>query len=168
MEQANALIQGTLIPCARHSNAASSARTPCLSCIISQADAPMWKSTTVVQTARKRKVQRQVKICLAGIRMYRESLPNEHDAGKMGVTITKLGTSTEEDLITMKQWQDETPKLEAVSDLASWIRVSKFFRVSLPAPFNNCVNVDTKACASPSRRRPWRVQYRLVWQRPSS
>ncbi|KAG2780110.1 hypothetical protein PC129_g16927 [Phytophthora cactorum] len=118
MEQANALIQGTLVPVkdlalVRKTLECSFISTDALPVLhnISQADAPMWKSTTVVQIARKRKVQRQVKIvfpknyliqCLAGIRMYRESLPNKHDAGKLGVTITKLGTSTEEDLITMK------------------------------------------------------------------
>ncbi|KAF1787393.1 hypothetical protein GQ600_25471 [Phytophthora cactorum] len=86
MEQANALIQGTLVPVkdlalVRKTLECSFISTDALPVLhnISQADAPMWKSTTVVQIARKRKVQRQVKIvfpknyliqCLAGIRMY--------------------------------------------------------------------------------------------------
>ncbi|KAG6942486.1 hypothetical protein JG688_00018181 [Phytophthora aleatoria] len=70
----------------------------------------MWKSTTIVLIVRKRKVQRQDMICLAGITMHRELLPNEHDPGKMGVTITKRGTFTENDLITMKPWQEGIPK----------------------------------------------------------
>ncbi|KAF1794012.1 hypothetical protein JG687_00019056 [Phytophthora cactorum] len=44
------------------------------------------------------------------ITMHRESLPNEHDPGKMGVAITKRGTVTENDLITMKPWQEGIPK----------------------------------------------------------
>ncbi|KAF1785839.1 hypothetical protein GQ600_4154 [Phytophthora cactorum] len=65
----------------------------------------------------------------------------------MGLAITKLGMFTEKDLIAMRQWQEEIPKLEAVSDLASWTRVSSFPSV-IAGPFNNCVNVNTKACAS--------------------
>ncbi|KAF4042468.1 hypothetical protein GN244_ATG05176 [Phytophthora infestans] len=115
--------------------------------------APTWKSTTIVQIARKRKVNRQVTIvfpksylakCLAGIKTYRKSLPDEHDAGKMGVAITKLGTFAEKDLVTTMQWRDETPKLEAISDLAAWVRLSKFSRISMPSPLNKCFNI---ACA---------------------
>ncbi|OWY92815.1 hypothetical protein PHMEG_00038024 [Phytophthora megakarya] len=40
------------------------------------------------------------------------------------------------------------PKLESFSDLASWIRLSKFSRLSLTPPLNNCINIDTKACAA--------------------
>lgn len=163
VHQANSLVQGTLVPLkdlalVRKTLEFSFNVTDALPVMnsITSFGAPTWKSTTVVQIARKRKINRQVTIaftnnyltkCLGGIKTYRNALPSEHDAGKMGVTITKLGTYTEKDLITMKQWRDETPKLEAISDLACWVRLSKFSRISMPFPLNNCVNVDTKACA---------------------
>ncbi|ETP27503.1 hypothetical protein F442_23220 [Phytophthora nicotianae P10297] len=128
---------------------------PVLSSITPE-DSPSWKATSIVLLARKQKVHRKVRIvfpnsyvtkCIAGINTYRKSLPNEHHAGRMGVAITKLGTFAEEDLKTMHVWHESYPKWVAVNDLAEWIRVSKFTRISLPSPLNNCTTVDLKACA---------------------
>ncbi|KAE9086829.1 hypothetical protein PF006_g25939 [Phytophthora fragariae] len=161
--EANALVQGTLIPVkdlalvrktmSRSFNVADA--LPVLNSI-EQVDAPSWKSTTILLLARKQKVHRKVTIvfpknyvskCIAGIATYRKSLPSDHNAGRMGVSIEKLGTFAEEDLITMLEWNDESPKVMAVNDLAEWIRVSRFTRISLPSPLNNCATVDMQACA---------------------
>ncbi|KAG6942434.1 hypothetical protein JG688_00018122 [Phytophthora aleatoria] len=159
MEQANALIQGTLVPVKdltleRKTLEYSFNVTDALPVLhsISQADAPLWKSTTVVQIARKRKVQRQVTIvfpknypikCLAG---------SEHDAGMMGLAIPKLGMFTEKDLIAMKQWQEEIPKLEAVTDLASWTRVSSFPECHC-RPLSTTVSTSTQKLVHRTSRR---------------
>ncbi|KAE8981685.1 hypothetical protein PR001_g23930, partial [Phytophthora rubi] len=161
--EANALVQGTLIPVkdlalirktmSRSLNVADA--LPVLNSI-EQVDAPSWKSTAILLLARKQKVHRKVTIvfpknyvskCIAGIATYRKSLPSDHNAGRMGVSIKKLGTFAEEDLITMLEWNDESPKVMAVNDLAEWIRVPRFTRISLPSPLNNCATVDMQACA---------------------
>ncbi|KAF4127864.1 hypothetical protein GN958_ATG22920 [Phytophthora infestans] len=127
--EAKALVQGTFnvedaVP-GRHS--------------ITKVDAPTWKATSIVQLARKQKVHKKVIIFF--------QRTTDHEAGRMGVPIKKLGTFTEKDLITMRDWHDESPKFDAFSDLAAWIRVSRFARITLPSPLNNCVTVDLQACA---------------------
>lgn len=128
---------------------------------ITKVDAPTWKATSIVQLARKQKVHKKVTIVfpknyasksIAGINIYRKSLPNIHEAGRMGVSIKKLGTFTEKDLIMMRDWHDESPKFDAFSGLAAWIRVSRFARITLPSPLNNCVTADLQACAKKSDR----------------
>ncbi|KAG7389480.1 hypothetical protein PHYPSEUDO_010365 [Phytophthora pseudosyringae] len=161
--EANALVQGTLVPVkdlalvrktiARSFNVEDA--LPVLNSI-TQVEAPSWKSTTIVLLARKQKVHRKVTTvfpknyvtkCIAGINTYRKSLPSDHNAGRMGASIKKLGTFSEEDLITMREWHDASPKLVAVNDLAEWIRLSKFNRITLPSPLNNCTTLDMQACA---------------------
>ncbi|KUF79560.1 ATP-binding Cassette (ABC) Superfamily [Phytophthora nicotianae] len=162
--EANALVQGTLVPVkdlalVRKTIVCSLNVTDALPVLasIEEVGSPSWSATSIVQLARKQKVQQKVTIvfpknylskCIAGINTYRKSLPSEHDAGKMGVSIRKLGTFAEKDLLTMRDWHNETPKLEAVRDLCSWIRASKFSRIALSTPLNNCATVDLKACAT--------------------
>ncbi|KAF4135286.1 Ulp1 protease family C-terminal catalytic domain-containing protein [Phytophthora infestans] len=47
----------------------------------------------------------------------------------------------------MRDWHDESPKFDASSDLAAWIRISRFARITLPSPLSNCVTADLQACA---------------------
>ncbi|KAF4042370.1 hypothetical protein GN244_ATG05363 [Phytophthora infestans] len=133
--EAKALVQGTLVP----EKDLALVRKP-LTCSfnvedavpvlpsITKVDAPTWKATSIVQLARKQKVHKKVTIvfpknyvskCIADINMYRKFLPSDHEAGRMGVSIKKLGTFTEKDLITMRDWHDESPKFDAFSDLAA-------------------------------------------------
>ncbi|OWZ21186.1 hypothetical protein PHMEG_0004303 [Phytophthora megakarya] len=76
--------------------------------------------------------------CIAGIETYRKSLPTEDHSRMLGVTIKKLGTFTEKDQITIRDWNDEMP---------GWQIVSKLSRISLPSPLNDCTTVDLEACA---------------------
>ncbi|KUF77565.1 ATP-binding Cassette (ABC) Superfamily [Phytophthora nicotianae] len=161
--EAKALVQGTLVPekdlaLVRKTLACSFNVEDALPVLhsIAKVDAPTWKATSIVQLARKQKVHKKVTIvfpknyvtkCIAGINMYRKSFPSDDEAGRMGVSIKKLGTFTEKDLITMRDWHDESPKFDAFCDLAAWIRVSRFARITLPSPLNNCVTVDLQACA---------------------
>ncbi|KAG1688330.1 hypothetical protein DVH05_003762 [Phytophthora capsici] len=111
--EANELVQGTLIPVKDLSLVRKTLECnfnvvdalPVLSSITPQ-DSPTWKSTSIVLLAKKQKVHRKVTIvfpknyvtkCIAGIKTYRKSLPSDHHAGRMGVSIKK----TEEDLKTM-------------------------------------------------------------------
>ncbi|KAF4130898.1 hypothetical protein GN958_ATG19903 [Phytophthora infestans] len=162
--EANELVQGRLVPVKdlslvrktlEHNGNVADA-LPVLNSITPE-DSPTWKATSIVLLARKQKVHRKVTIvfpknyvakCMAGIKIYRKSLPSDHHAGRMGVSISKMGTFAEEDLKAMLMWHDEYPKLVAVHDLAEWIRVSKFTRISLPSPLNHCTTVDLKACAA--------------------
>ncbi|KAF4133066.1 hypothetical protein GN958_ATG17822 [Phytophthora infestans] len=162
--EANELVQGRLVPVKdlslvrktlEHNGNVADA-LPVLNSITPE-DPPTWKATSVVLLARKQKVHRKVTIvfpknyvakCMAGIKIYRKSLPSDHHAGRMGVSTSKMGTFAEEDLKAMLMWYDEYPKLVAVHDLAEWIRVSKFTRILLPSPLNNCTTVDLKACAA--------------------
>ncbi|ETP52545.1 hypothetical protein F442_02461 [Phytophthora nicotianae P10297] len=161
--EAKALVQGTLVPekdltLVRKTLACSSNVEDALPVLysIAKVDASTWKATSIVQLARKQKVHKKVTIvfpnnyvtkCIAGINMYRKSFPSDDEAGRMKVSIKKLGTFAEKDFITMRDWHDESPKFDVFCDLAAWIRVSRFARITLPSPLNNCVTVDLQACA---------------------
>ncbi|KAF4141278.1 hypothetical protein GN958_ATG09543 [Phytophthora infestans] len=89
---------------------------------IEEADLPSWSATSIY---------------IAGINTYIKARPSERDACNMGVSIKRLGTPAERDLITTRAFYNETPKLDVVCDLCSWN--------TLPASFNNCATVYFKA-----------------------
>ncbi|KAF4041571.1 hypothetical protein GN244_ATG06081 [Phytophthora infestans] len=95
--EAKALVQGTLVPekdlaLVRKTLACSfnvEGAVPVLHSI-TKVDAPTWKATSIVQLARKQKVHKKVTIvflknyvrkCIAGINIYRKSLPSDHETG---------------------------------------------------------------------------------------
>ncbi|KAF4139377.1 hypothetical protein GN958_ATG11278 [Phytophthora infestans] len=98
--EANELVQGRLVPVKdlslvrktlEHNGNVADA-LPVLNSITPE-DPPTWKATSIVLLARKQKVHRKVTIvfpknyvakCMAGIKIYRKSLPSDHHAGRMG------------------------------------------------------------------------------------
>ncbi|OWZ17092.1 hypothetical protein PHMEG_0009011 [Phytophthora megakarya] len=87
--------------------------------------------------------------CLPGIKTYRKALTSEHDAGKMGVTITKLGTYTDKDIITMFKCNCIKAGMNAYAKPLQIVNVkisvsTRFGRISIyeVAPFRLSVWLD--------------------------
>ncbi|ETM97412.1 hypothetical protein PPTG_24964 [Phytophthora nicotianae INRA-310] len=85
--------------------------------------------------------------CIAGIKLYRQSFAGDRKSGRIGMCIKKMGAFAEKDLMAMRDWHDEFPKSSALKDLAEWIRVSRFVRISLPSPLSYCATVNMEASA---------------------
>ncbi|KAE9062356.1 hypothetical protein PF007_g29938 [Phytophthora fragariae] len=127
--------------------------------------APPWKSTRFVIFSKSRPSilrmaevfpEAYVKKCIAGINMHRKSLSLDmQQTISFGVKITAVGTIKEGDVKTMEGWHRCSRILEAMTETFLWIRSCKFDRISLPTPFNDCVDVDL--CAFTSELEEWNL-----------
>lgn len=76
------------------------------------------------------------------------SIQEKQEQNRFGIKITSMGTFTQTDLQTMVDWHGAHEILEGMADLVLWVLSSKYGRISLPAPFNDCTLVPMRDFAS--------------------